>query len=354
VSDERTRARALANDLRSRLRARLRGASSTQRLETAGAVSSAAALKPARVSTAALAVGEPSSWAREPERDGSLLVWNDRFFAVPAECAHGADESTEALFGASLAEAGGMPRAAALLEGAGVDWADLVFVDIETCGLADDPIFLVGVAYRSDEAIVLEQCFAPDPTGEPELVRRTAATLGARSIWVSFNGKSFDIPRLRRRARTHAVEFPAAGSHRDLLHEVRRRWKGRLPNCRLSTVEESLLGLCRLPGDVPGREVPERYWDFVRGGERRWIDPVIEHNRRDVAALVALLCRVTAADAAADARAPAAAAGEPETAPDGERRTPGPQGNGSTSTSVPLSELASGVSPPTRSRKRRP
>jgi uncharacterized protein YprB with RNaseH-like and TPR domain len=57
------------------------------------------------------------------------------------------------------------------------------------------------------------------------------------------------------------------------------------------------LGLERMPGDIPGREVPDRYYDFVRSGETRWLEPVIEHNRRDVAALAVLLLRVLEAGA---------------------------------------------------------
>jgi uncharacterized protein YprB with RNaseH-like and TPR domain len=59
-------------------------------------------------------------------------------------------------------------------------------------------------------------------------------------------------------------------------------------------VERRLLGLDRGPGDVPGREVPERYWDYVRGGDFRWIEPVLEHNRRDVTAMAVLYRRIEA------------------------------------------------------------
>ncbi len=43
---------------------------------------------------------------------------------------------------------------------------------------------------------------------------------------------------------------------------------------------------------LPGNE---RYYDFVQRGERRWIDPVVEHNRRDVVALAILLARIVGA-----------------------------------------------------------
>jgi uncharacterized protein YprB with RNaseH-like and TPR domain len=57
-------------------------------------------------------------------------------------------------------------------------------------------------------------------------------------------------------------------------------------------VERRLLKLERGPFDVPGREVPERYRDYVRTGDPRWIAPVLEHNRRDVAAMAVLLKRL--------------------------------------------------------------
>ena len=123
------------------------------------------------------------------------------------------------------------------------------------------------------------------------MLERTAEKLAARRDWISFNGRSFDVPRLRKRCRLFNIAWPDSRSHQDLLHATRRRWRKTLPDCRLNTVENRILGLERL-GDVPGREVPERYYDFVSTGERRWIEPVIEHNRRDVAALAVLLLRL--------------------------------------------------------------
>jgi len=57
-------------------------------------------------------------------------------------------------------------------------------------------------------------------------------------------------------------------------------------------VERRLLGLCRAGNDVQGREVPERYRDYVQSGNPVWIHPVLEHNRRDVAAMAVLYRRL--------------------------------------------------------------
>jgi uncharacterized protein len=163
-----------------------------------------------------------------------------------------------------------------------------VLLDVETCGLADDPIFLLGVLRPEGAGLRLFHVLARDPSGEPALLRRAADLLPARSPWVSFNGRSFDAPRLRRRAAHHRIELEAPAVHVDLLHVVRRRWKGQLPDCRLHTVERRLLGLERGAGDVPGREAPERYRDYLRTGDFRWIAPVLEHNRRDLCAMAVL------------------------------------------------------------------
>lgn len=175
------------------------------------------------------------------------------------------------------------------LAAGGHDPERLAFVDIETCGLGDDPIFLVGVLCRRSGAWEARQLLAPDPSAEPELLARSAMWLERHDHWVSFNGRSFDVPRMRRRCGRHGIRWPEAAAHLDLLVAVRRRWRGELPDCRLPTVERERLGILRPGTDVPGREVPDRYWDFVRSGERRWLDPVVDHNRRDVWSLAVLL-----------------------------------------------------------------
>ena len=113
----------------------------------------------------------------------------------------------------------------------------LVFWDLETCGLSDEPIFLAGVIRAQGESLRLTRILARDPSGEPALLRRVAELLGPRAVWVTFNGRSFDAPRLRRRAALHRVVLPEPAEHRDLLLLVRRRFKMELPDCRLSTVE---------------------------------------------------------------------------------------------------------------------
>ena len=55
----------------------------------------------------------------------------------------------------------------------------------------------------------------------------------------------------------------------------------------MSTLEQTLCGHTR-EGDVPGFEIPSRYFHFVRTGDARGLAAVTEHNRLDLLSLAML------------------------------------------------------------------
>jgi tetratricopeptide (TPR) repeat protein len=84
-----------------------------------------------------------------------------------------------------------------------------------------------------------------------------------------------------------------------MLHPARRFWRGagaspgawpETDSCRLSVLERTLFGVRRI-GDVPGHEIPGRYFDFMRSGDPSPLEPVLEHNRLDLISLAALTAR---------------------------------------------------------------
>jgi hypothetical protein len=85
-----------------------------------------------------------------------------------------------------------------------------------------------------------------------------------------------------------------------MLHPARRLWRGARPivhipgaqreSCTLSALEQALLGVQRT-GDVPGFEIPTRYFAFLRSGDASPLEPVLEHNRLDLVSLAALTSR---------------------------------------------------------------
>jgi len=60
--------------------------------------------------------------------------------------------------------------------------------------------------------------------------------------WVTFNGKSFDVPSLRLRYAFHRLSAPLPEEHVDLLHIARRHFRGVLPDCKLRTLERRVCG----------------------------------------------------------------------------------------------------------------
>jgi hypothetical protein len=163
-----------------------------------------------------------------------------------------------------------------------------LFLDLETGGLASSPVFLAGTMHWNGEDFVLRQYFARHYGEEAALLRAVAEAARGFDFLVTFNGKSYDAPFLAGRAVVHGQALSLPARHLDLLHPARRRWKQRLENFRLTTLE---LHVCRRrrSGDVPGEEVPGLYHDYVRNGDPYRLIPVFHHNMLDVITMAEIL-----------------------------------------------------------------
>ena len=64
--------------------------------------------------------------------------------------------------------------------------------------------------------------------------------------------------------------------------------KRRLGSCTLTRVEEELLGVHR-DEDVPGSEIPDLFFRYIRSKDVSLLDGVIEHNCRDTRSLLDIL-----------------------------------------------------------------
>lgn len=187
------------------------------------------------------------------------------------------------------------PSAVALLSGdpdlRDFDLADAVFLDTETTGLAGGTgtaAFLVGIGYVEGERFRVRQYFMRDYHEEAALLRGLAQDIARFRHLVTFNGRTFDIPLLEARYAMNRERFPLGRArHFDLLFPARRLWKARLESCRLQVLEAALLGFRRV-GDVPGADIPNIYFDFVRRRDGRAMARVLQHNRLDIVSLAAL------------------------------------------------------------------
>lgn len=189
--------------------------------------------------------------------------------------------------------------------------ARILYLDLETTGLsggAGTVAFLVGCALsREDGSFVIRQYVLPSFAAERALI--AAVSEWARSeaaVLVTYNGRTFDVPVMETRWAFHRLRSPWDElPHLDMLHVARRLWSrkhGREPQrspwdepvedggCRLVTLERALFEVERV-GDVPGFEIPARYFDFVRRGDWGVLEPVLHHNRLDLLSLAGVTAR---------------------------------------------------------------
>ena len=177
-----------------------------------------------------------------------------------------------------------------------------IFIDLETTGLsggAGTVAFLIGVGYFDLDAFQVRQYLLTSYASERALLAAVTSCFDEAELIVTYNGKTFDVPVMETRWVFHRMSLPLDGvPHFDMLHPARRLWRPRAQEaedrqdggCRLSTLERTLFDVRRV-GDVPGFEIPSRFFRFLRSGDPRPLEPVLEHNRLDLVSLAAVTAR---------------------------------------------------------------
>jgi uncharacterized protein YprB with RNaseH-like and TPR domain len=260
---------------------------------------------------AVVGTASPQAPAAPPARDDDGLralggEWQGAVYVVERRFAPANRHGREAIgtFAECLDAASSQ---ATLYAGGAPARTPFLFFDLETTGLsggAGTQVFLVGCgSFDGDASFVSRQFLLTRFADERAMLGAVADELTRAGALVSFNGKSFDAPVLETRYLFHRLasrfrELP----HVDVLHPARRFWKVRTgvsrpyqpsdaDSCSLVALEKQLLGLRRC-GDVPGFEIPARYFQFVRSGDARPLTAVLEHNRLDLLTLAALTARL--------------------------------------------------------------
>lgn len=172
--------------------------------------------------------------------------------------------------------------------------ADLLFFDTETTGLAGGTgtrAFMIGAVDVQGPRLRLRQLLTTTMAAETAMLREFSRWLNPATTLVSYNGRSYDRPLLSTRYRLARLPDPVKErAHIDLLHPVRRRWRGQWENCRLGTTERQLLGVVR-EDDLPGSEAPSAWTSYLRGGSAANLRRVVAHNAQDLRSLAGI-CRV--------------------------------------------------------------
>jgi tetratricopeptide (TPR) repeat protein len=170
-----------------------------------------------------------------------------------------------------------------------------LFLDTETTGLAGGSgtyAFLVGIAWWEGGGLEIEQFFMREYSEERSLLLALRERIEEHPVLVTFNGKSFDWPLLETRYRmSRKISAPTPRAHLDFLHPARNLWRLRLGSVRLSELERHILGWDR-GEDVFSGQIPQLYFDYLRGGPPERLVPVLNHNQMDLRGLAALSSRI--------------------------------------------------------------
>jgi uncharacterized protein len=173
---------------------------------------------------------------------------------------------------------------------------DGLFLDTETTGLSGGTgtfPFLIGLGWFEGDSFITCQLFARDFSEEGAVLLYLSEMASGKQFLVTFNGKAYDINLLATRFILNRSRDTLSGMpHIDLLHPSRRIFAHRLENARLSTIESHILGVGR-EGDVPGFEIPQRYFDWLRQRDGMLLKDVFEHNRLDIISMASLLKHLT-------------------------------------------------------------
>jgi hypothetical protein len=167
---------------------------------------------------------------------------------------------------------------------------DFAIIDIETLGLSERPIILLGIANLGKKRICTRQFLLRDISDELGAIWALISNLEADSSLITFNGKSFDIPYIKQRLAYYGMEACLDYPHFDILHFTRRALGSKLSDCRLETVEK-YLGIKR-ETNIPSALVPHFYNTYLKTRNVGPLVAIVEHNKQDLITLASLFSRL--------------------------------------------------------------
>lgn len=180
-------------------------------------------------------------------------------------------------------------------DGKELDIQQLIFLDTETTGLSAGTgtvAFLIGAGFFAGDEFIVKQYFMRDYYEEPALLASLNELFSVYKGTVTFNGKAYDWNLLQSRFIFNRIRTALANPCQlDLLYPSRNIWKMKYSSCRLSAIEENILGEVR-DDDIPGAMIPEAFFKYLESRDTADMLKVLDHNRRDILSMVSLMVRL--------------------------------------------------------------
>jgi len=160
-----------------------------------------------------------------------------------------------------------------------------LFFDIETTGLSAD-ISAITVIGCCDMDGNVTQWFNEDGLSQKQILTDFLAFIQPYNTLITFNGKTFDLPFLKKCAAAYGLNTDVLDNIRsfDLYRHLRPvKTLLQLENLKLATLE-SYLNISRLD-QATGKEMIAVYHDYLETGDKRLYQVLLLHNEDDLKAL---------------------------------------------------------------------
>jgi len=168
---------------------------------------------------------------------------------------------------------------------------ELLFIDIETKNLSSETgIITAGIGFFENENFIIKQFTILNDAAEYEILNEFLKYLENKKLFVTFNGKTFDIPFLENRFGYYAIDCNDFSDfiNFDLLFFSRSAFKNLSPSFALKDVEKNILKKFR-KNDIGSEEVEIYYSKYLKTGNLSYLNPIIYHNKEDIIGMFLIL-----------------------------------------------------------------
>lgn len=168
---------------------------------------------------------------------------------------------------------------------------DICFFDIETTGLSPkiSSLYLIGIVYREAGHWQLVQWFADDYTSEADILLAFANFTARFSVYINYNGSTFDIPYLEKKYNTNHIPSPFL-KHKtlDIYRQIRsKKTIFSVSDMKLVTMER-LLSFYR-QDNYSGKDCIQLYTNFMQNKYAHAVsemtiqkEKLMLHNKEDL------------------------------------------------------------------------
>lgn len=161
---------------------------------------------------------------------------------------------------------------------------DLLYFDIETTGLSSsrNRIYCIGTGRRTADRIRIAVSVTDSPQEESALISSFIRKVSDFPWIVAFNGNTFDLPFVRKRAAFYGLPDPFAGKEILDLYKRAKKASGmfRMPDHKQKSYED-FLGLHR-EDPYNGGQLISVYRQYEKDHDRKKLHDLWLHNEEDV------------------------------------------------------------------------